>query len=166
MKFWVKTNIIIFAICLFSTGVYAEQAPVPCQAKVEKSFMAVAPLDLVHNPNNFLNKDIKMTANFHKFSTLGLDYDKAMRSSKDFISILIKRPDVPDKYTIPLSEMKIIMKRDAAEDLLDMESGDKVEISGKVFSSALNDPWIEVYELNNLTPKKEEEKADKKASKD
>jgi len=157
----------VFTISLCADAIYAEEVSVTAQAQIEKTkvknFLEVNPLDLVHNPNNFINKNIKMHVCFHKFSTLGLDYDKAMRNSKDFISILIKRPDVPEKYTIPLSEMKIIIKRDQAEDLLEMESGDKVEITGKVFSSVLNDPWIEVYELNSLEPKKvDDEDVEKK----
>ncbi len=126
----------------------------------------VNPLELVENPDMFMDKEVKMTAQFHKFSTLGLDYERVMRSSKDYISILIKRPDVSEKYVIPLSELKLIIKREQAEDLLDMESGDKVEITGKVFSSALKDPWVDVYELTSLEPKTVDgKKTDKKAKK-
>ena len=146
----------IFTINLFPTPVYAQETK--NYAHIEKTNpeikpVVVKPLDLVNNPQKFLNKEIKMYAQFNKFSTLGLDYDRAFRSSKDFISILIKRPDVAKEYTIPLSELKLILKRDDAEKLLDIESGDKIEITGKVFSTALNDPWVDIYKLKNLEVK-------------
>ena len=151
----------IFTINLFPTPVYAQETKTYAHIeKIEKKnpetkpvYQIVKPLDLVNNPQNFLNKEIKMYAEFNKFSTLGLDYDKAFRDSKDFISILIKRPDVSEEYTIPLSELKLILKRDEAEKLLDIESGDKIEITGKVFSTALNDPWVDIYKLKNLEVK-------------
>ena len=46
-------------------------------------------LAIVANPNKYLNKTVKMQATFDKFSTLGLDYDKALRKSSDYIGILI-----------------------------------------------------------------------------
>ena len=119
--------------------------------------MEVKPIELVNNPTVYLHKDIKMSAQFDKFSTLGLDYKKAFRDSKDYISVLIKRPDVNKEYTIPLSELKLILKREAAEKLLDIESGDRVQIVGKVFSTALNDPWVDVTELKNLDPDKKKD---------
>ncbi len=155
MKF--KFKIIISLISLLITTncmsgiINAEEAKNPGQ-QVEKSnttkdFLLVQPLDLVEDPETFLNKKVKMQAEFHRFTTLGLDYEKAFRDSKDFISILIKRPDTVDEHTIPLSEMKLIIKRDDAENLLNLESGDKIEITGKVFSSALSDPWVDIFEL-------------------
>jgi hypothetical protein len=174
MKFGFKTTaLIIFAFAIVSlspNALYAEeiQKEIKTEANVEelsiKNYVTVEPLDLVNNPDDFMDKDIKIQAQFHKFSTLGLDYDKALRDSKDYISILIKRPDVVQKYTIPLSELKLIIKREAAEELLDMESGDMVEITGKVFSSALNDPWVDVYKLTSLEPEEEDKKnSEKKA---
>lgn len=162
MKFSLKTlSLIIFSVFMLNISgdkVFAEKASQ--NAKVEKckfeDFITVNPLQLVEQPGVYMEKEIKFQAQFHKFSTLGLDYDKAMRDSKDYISVLIKRPDVPEKYVIPLSELKLIIKRDEAEEMLDMESGDKVEITGKVFSSALNDPWVDIYELSSLEPKNKE----------
>jgi len=50
--------------------------------------------------------------------------------------------------------MKIFIKRKEAEKtLLDIESGDKIEFCGKVFSTALNDPWIQVDSIKVLTQK-------------
>jgi len=164
MKFWIKTLTLtvfsVFVINLAPNAAFAGDTNNSVQVKtlktstpVAKEFLTVNPLDLVNNPKKFMNKNIKMQAQFVKFTTLGLDYDKAMRSSQDYISVLIKRPDVAKKYTIPLSELKLIIKRDAAEKLIDMESGDKIEITGKVFSSALNDPWVDVYKLTSLESK-------------
>lgn len=116
-------------------------------------------LNVVAHPQSYLGKNIKLKATFDKFSTLGLDYKPAMRSTQDYISFLIKRDDVKD-HTVPLSEMKIFIKRTDAEKFIDLDSGDIVEIYGKVFSSALNDPWMDVDKLIILEKKtKAKEKA-------
>ena len=115
--------------------------------------LCVKPLDIVANPKAYLNKNIKMDATFDKFSTLGLDYQPAMRKSEDFISFLIRRDDVTD-HVIPLSEMKLFLKRSVAEKYIDLESGDKINIEGKVFSTALNDPWIDVEKFTIISSKK------------
>ena len=109
----------------------------------------VKSLDVVKNPKQYLNKIIVMNATFDKFSTLGLDYKPAMRSSQDYIGILIKRDDVVD-HTIPLSEMKMFLKRDLAEKNINLESDDRIQITGKVFSTALGDPWIDVTDIKVL----------------
>ena len=49
--------------------------------------------------------------------------------------------------------MKIVIQREKAEKLLDLESGDKIELTGSVFSSALNDPWVEVDSVKILSVK-------------
>lgn len=103
-------------------------------------------LNIVENPNKFLNKTVKMQATFDKFSTLGLDYNKAMRSSADYIGILIQRDDVVD-HNIPLSEMKLFMKKELAEKHIDLDTGDKIEIIAKEFSTALGDPWLDITDL-------------------
>lgn len=110
------------------------------------SYTTVAPLSVVSNPGAYLNKKIKMNASFDKFSTLGLDYTPALRDSQKYISFLIKRDDVKD-HTVPLSEMKIFIKRTDAEKFIDLESGDIVDIYGRVFSTALGDPWVDVDKL-------------------
>lgn len=109
-------------------------------------YICVKPLDVVANPDMYLNKKIKFTAAFDKFSTLGLDYKPALRDSQKYISFLIKRDDVTD-HTIPLSEMKIFIKRADAEKFIDLDSGDIIEVYGKVFSNALTDPWIDTEKL-------------------
>ncbi len=116
-------------------------------------YTKVNSLDVVNNPKAYMGKKIKINATFDKFSTLGLDYKPAFKDSKDYISFLIKRDDVTD-HTVPLSEMKIFLKRKEAEKFIDLESGDKIEIYGNVFSTALGDPWVETDCLIVLTPKK------------
>lgn len=114
------------------------------------------PLQIVQNPSRFLNQDIKMNATFDKFSTLGLDYKKALRESKDYIGFLIQRDDVQD-HNIPLSEMKLFLKRDYAEKFIDLDTGDRIEITGRVFSNALGDAWIDVNNITVLKKAKAEE---------
>ncbi|MFH0702227.1 MAG: hypothetical protein V2B14_01645 [bacterium] len=119
-----------------------------------KNYKKVDPLELVANPQTFLNDKIDITATFDKFSTLGLDYKPAFRDSKKYISFLLKRPDITTKdYTIPLSELKLIISREKAEKLTDLESGDQIDLTGEVFSNALNDPWVDVEEVKILNPK-------------
>lgn len=128
-------------------------------SKPAQNYISTSSLTIVSNPNNYLNKNVKFNAVFDKFSSLGLDYKKAMRSSQDYIGILIKRDDVTD-HTVPLSEMKLFLKRKEAEKFIDLESGDKIQIEGKVFSTALGDPWIEINKLTVLN--KINKKADTK----
>lgn len=109
-------------------------------------------LDIVANPTKYVNKRVKVKAKFDKFSTLGLDYSKAMRSSEKYIGILIKRDDVTT-HNIPLAQMKIFMLRTEAEKHIDLETGDDIEFDGIVFSNALNDAWVEVETFKVLTKK-------------
>ena len=106
-----------------------------------------------------MNKYIKIKGKFDKFSTLGLDYPAAMRASDKYITFLIQRPDVPN-HNIPLSEMKIFLKKDIAEKHIDLDAGDEVEFCGRIFSSALGDAWMDVDSFKVITkknpPKKEE----------
>lgn len=123
-----------------------EKAKAPEKQINTADYAPAESLNVVANPQSYLNKNIKMKATFDKFSTLGLDYKPAMRKSQDYISFLIKRDDVKD-HTVPLSEMKIFMKRADAEKFIDLDSGDIVEIYGRVFSTALGDPWVDAEKL-------------------
>lgn len=114
-------------------------------------------LDIVANPDKFLNKKVKFKASFDKFSTLGLDYKPAFRDSQKYISFLIKRDDITD-HTIPLSEMKIFILRDEAEKFIELDSGDIIEIYGKVFSNALTDAWLDVDKIVIIEKKNKDEK--------
>ena len=115
----------------------------------------VKPLTVVNSPSTYLNKTIIMEAKFDKFSTLGLDYKPAMKSSEDYISFLIKRDDT--SFNIPLSEMKLFLKRSVAEKFIDIKTNDEIEVKGVVFSDALGDAWIDVKELK-ITKKAPDEK--------
>lgn len=122
-------------------------------ATAKKHYITVNALDMVDNPEFYLNKNVKVKGKFDKFSTLGLDYKPAMKSSDDFITFLIQRPDVID-HNIPLSEFKIFLKRTEAEKHIDLDAGDEVEFSGKIFSTALGDVWMDVEDFQVLTEKK------------
>lgn len=124
------------------------------------TILNVAPLTIVSAPQKFLNKTVVMKATFDKFSTLGLDYKKAMRSSSDYIGFLIQRDDVKD-HNVPLSEMKLFVKRDYAEKFIELDTGDKIQITGKVFSNALGDPWVDVNKIVILQKKTSPEKTKK-----
>ncbi len=125
----------------------AEKAKEKPEPKInEAEYAQTSSLDIVNNPNKYLGKKVKMGATFDKFSTLGLDYKPAFRDGQKYISFLIKRDDVKD-HTIPLSEMKIFVLRTTAEKFIDLESGDVITIYGKVFSTALGDPWVDVDKL-------------------
>ena len=121
------------------------------QAPIE--YVSVNPLDVVANPYRYLRRNIKIKAKFDKFSTLGLDYSPAMRSSEKYISFLIQRPDTSN-HDIPLSELKIFLKKEVAEKSIDLDAGDEIEFTGKVFSTALGDPWMDVDSFKVLTVKK------------
>lgn len=121
------------------------------------TYVKAEPLKIVENPEKYLNKNVTFNADFVSYSSLGLDYEPAKRESTKYIGILIKRDDVTD-HVIPLSEMKIFIERELAEKHADLESGDKIVLSGKVFSVALGDPWFDVKELTVMSKKEEAKK--------
>ena len=145
---------------LTTSTIYQVSAETPSAKPVSQQIQTsqgihVKPLTVVNSPSTYLNKSIIMEAKFDKFSTLGLDYKPAMKSSEDYISFLIKREDT--SYNIPLSEMKLFLKRSTAEKFIDLKTNDEIEIKGTVFSDALGDAWIDVNELK-ITKKAPEEK--------
>ena len=119
-----------------------------------KTYILVSPLKIVAQPAFYVGKNVKFQAKFDKFSTLGLDYKPAYRSSEKYITILILRPDIVN-HDIPLSELKIFIDRETAEKHIDLNAGDEVEISGTVFSKALGDAWmnVDVFRVIKTTPK-------------
>ena len=156
------TIIALFVIALGSTQAAqnkVSQASKTSQATAQKqtALISATSLNIVANPAKYLNKKVKMQATFDKFSTLGLDYSKAMRPSTKYIGILIQRDDVID-HNIPLSEMKMFMTKEMAEKHIDLDTGDKIEITATVFSNALNDPWLDIENLNVIKKAKKEEK--------
>ena len=154
MKFikYIKTMLVILvsAILLTTSNIcneMAEAQPIPTSVQeitVQKEGTSSA-LDIVNSPKNYLNKTVIFNAKFDKFSTLGLDYKPAFKSSEEYISFLIKREDT--SFDIPLSEMKLFVKRDEAEKFIDLKSNDEIQVEGTVFSDALGDPWIDVTKI-------------------
>lgn len=136
--------------------VTAQPIATPQATNTVQSGQIVAPLAIVANPKIYLNKTVTMNAKFDKFATLGLDYKPAFKSSEDYISFLIKRDDT--NYDIPLSEMKLFLKRETAEKFIDLKTNDEIRIVGTIFSDALGDAWIDVSELTLV--KKAPEKED------
>lgn len=129
--------------------------PVSKQVQTSQG-LYVKPLTVVNAPSTYLNKTIIMDAKFDKFSTLGLDYKPALKSSEEYISFLIKRDDTT--FNIPLSEMKLFLKRSVAEKFIDLKTNDEVQIKGTVFSDALGDAWVDVSELKIIKKAPEEKK--------
>ena len=152
MKNVIRNTFICTLFAAFLAFCPAYSAPVSTAAPLN-----AAPLSVVAAPQKYLNKTIVMKATFDKFSTLGLDYKKALRSSADYIGFLIQRDDVVD-HNVPLSEMKLFIKRDYAEKFMELDTGDKIEITGKVFSNALGDPWVDVSKITIIQKKPNPEK--------
>lgn len=125
---------------------------VSAPARTTIQYTTVDPLDVVAAPHKYLNRNIKIKAKFDKFSTLGLDYSPAMRSSEKYISFLIQRPDITN-HNIPLSELKIFLKKEVAEKNIDLDAGDEVAFTGRVFSTALGDAWMDVDNFSVITKK-------------
>ena len=149
--------IVMMSLGLTQFATSAATQPARKPAAQTSNIINTTSLNIVNNPSKYLNKTVKMQATFDKFSTLGLDYKKALRPSDKYIGILIQRDDVID-HNIPLSEMKIFLKKEMAEKHIDLETGDKIEITAKVFSTALNDPWLDVENLVVIKKIKKEEK--------
>lgn len=115
----------------------------------ESEFEPVLVGALLENPTSYLNKQIKFRGRFSSFTTLALDYEPALRKSKDYISICLFRAD----SKIPLSELKLAYPvADAKEDKIirDLEESDLLEIYGKVFSGALDEPWVDIISIKKI----------------
>ena len=157
MKFnkYIKTAMLVLlcsgifttsVMCIDKVNAAAQTVTKPAAQQVQQQeFINVKPLTVVNLPKEYLNKKIVMNAKFDKFSTLGLDYKPAFKSSEDYISFLIKRDDT--NFDIPLSEMKLFLKRSTAEKFIELKTNDELEIKGTVFSDALGDAWVDVCEL-------------------
>lgn len=121
----------------------------------ESDFKPVLLGVLLENPQDFLNKKIKFRGRFSSFTTLALDYEGAMRKSKDYISLCIFRTD----SKIPLSELKLAYPLKKAKDnevIRDLEEGDLLEINGEVFSAALDEPWVDIISIKKLESAKKD----------
>ncbi len=125
----------------------ADEAPA-VKVVVPADALRVTPLALVANPGAYLNKTVVMNASFDKFSTVGLDYPPALRKTEEYISFMVFREDTV--HDIPLSELKLFMKREDAQKFIELKSKDSVKIVGKVFSTALGDPWVDVLSMESI----------------
>ena len=123
-------------------------------------YLDVNALEVVSNPYRFIRRNVRIKGKFDKFSTLGLDYPPAMRSHEQYISFMIQRPDISN-HNIPLSEFKIFLKKDMAEKHIDLDAGDEIEFTGRIFSTALGDPWMDVDDFRVVNKVKKDTK-DKK----
>ena len=149
-KYLRSAFVVLFcAIALTTSNICSKTVTAQPVATVQKEVFAedqkTSALAIVASPKNYLNKEVVINAKFDKFSTLGLDYKPAFKSSEEYISFLIKRDDTT--YDIPLSEMKLFLKRNEAEKHIDLKSNDEIQITGIVFSDALGDAWIDVSKL-------------------
>jgi len=143
----------LLAVMPLSAGFNDVWAATAAPAKqTVQSAISVSPVDVVNCPSKYLNKTITFNAEFVSYTALGLDYKPALREASKYIGVLIKRNDVTD-HVIPLSEMKLFLKREVAEKNAELESGDKVKITGTVFSNALGDPWVDIKTFTVLTQK-------------
>lgn len=125
---------------------------------VLENVVKVSTEDLVGKPQSFLGKNIKFEAKFFAFSNLALDYKPAYRSPKTHLSFLVLRPN----SHIPFSELKLAMEIPKEKDpenkmLVSLKDGDDLEIIGKVFSTALDEPWVDVYTIKKLGGSKDTE---------
>lgn len=156
-------SFIISAFILMNFNSYTAAEPVSAPEKPHTSaaqsyILKVSPLDIVSNPSSYLNKTVSFTGEFVSFTSLGLDYKPAFRDGSKYIGILMRRPDSKD-YIIPLSELKMFMKRETAEKIISIEQGDSFQLKGRVFSAALGDPWLDITEFKITGRKnKQEEK--------
>ena len=155
MKLYKSIGLTIIALGVFAVNSYATNLSTE-KKDVSINYIKVSPISVVNNPVNYLNKNISFDAEFIGFSSLGLDYKPAYREPSKYISILVRRDDVKT-HMVPLSEMKIFMPRALAEKHMDLEQGDKIKISGKVFSTALGDPWVDIDDIKVLTKKENKE---------
>lgn len=119
LKYLKSVSLVILSAGILTTSAVCLEKVSAQPAAVQQpaaQTVAATPLSIVDSPKTYLNKTVIMKAKFDKFSTLGLDYKPAFKSSDDYISFLIKRDDTT--HDIPLSEMKLFLKRELAENLL------------------------------------------------
>ncbi len=157
--------LLIVGTLVISGQSYAQNQTIEIkQAQIQQhpavKYTQVNALDMVAAPNKYLNKSVTVRGKFDKFSTLGLDYAPAMRNSEEYITFLIQRDDVQD-HNIPLSEMKVFLKRSEAEKHIDLNAGDEIEFSGKIFSTALGDVWMDAEKFTVISTQKSKDETKK-----
>jgi hypothetical protein len=117
---------------------------------------------LVDHPAEYLNKNIRFTALFFGYNNLAVDYKPAMRSSKNYLSFSVLR----EHSKVPLSELKLAMINPKDEKdklttlLLKLKEKDEIEVIGKVFNTALDEPWVDVLKINLIKAAPDEKRPD------
>jgi len=135
-----KYFLIILTLTVFTVNYASSKIPSVCMGE------PIELVELVSEPSKFLGKRIVVEGEFYSFSTLALDYEPAMRSSKDFIGLVLARPDQTE---IPLVELKIAAAlKNFKEKNINLEHGNKLAIKGKVYAVALGEPWLDVEEIS------------------
>jgi lysyl-tRNA synthetase class II len=114
-----------------------------------------SPVELVKNPQKYLKQSVRFEGVVSGFSSLGLDYKPALRDSKNHVGLLVYRSDVWPKYKIPLSELKLFLKRTANQKLPDLNQNDVVSLEGTLFSTALGDAWVDITSYKLLQKAKQ-----------
>jgi hypothetical protein len=109
--------------------------------------ITLTPRELLASPAVYKQKTVQMQGVVAGFSALGLDYPPVKFDAKDYVTLLLYRGDVPEGFQIPLSELKLFVKRDVLKDVKRLGQGDSVSIQGTVVSDALGDAWVNVSRL-------------------
>ena len=160
-----KVLVAVCAVAMLATSSMAyavTQVAIPAKA-ASKTAHSVAvkatPVGLqalLKNPQPYLHKPVVFSGTFSTFSSLGLDYKPALREAKNYVTVLLFRPDVLPAHKIPLSEVKIFIRRKESEKLPDLETNDVVTIEGIPFSTALGDVWVDLTKVTvtQKTPRK------------
>jgi lysyl-tRNA synthetase class II len=124
---------------------------------------------LTEHASEYLNKNVRFVANFQAYSSLALDYKPAMRPAKTHLSFLVFR----NNSKVPLSELKLAMpipkeddKSPQAKLLSELKEGDQLEVTGKVFATPLDEPWVDVLKIKRLKAAADDKEKEKKASAD
>ena len=123
----------------------------------ESDFQPVLLGALLEKPDSYIERKIKFRGKFSSFTTLALDYEPALRKSKDYISLAIFRTD----SKIPLSELKLAYPvKEAKENqvIRELEEGDLIEIYGQVFSAALDEPWVDILSIKKIESASDKDK--------
>jgi len=132
----------------------------PAPEPVIENVVNVQPETLVDHPSEYLNKNIRFTAQFFNYNNLAVDYKPAMRSSKNYLSFSVLR----EHSKVPLSELKLAMVNPKDEKdpltnlLLKLKEKDEIEVTGKVFATALDEPWVDVLRLKLIKAAPDEKK--------
>jgi hypothetical protein len=144
---------ILLSICIYSLFFGFLNSNV--HAKDKKNTQVTKLKELVAQPKKYLNKKVDIEGEFHSFSSLSLDYPKALKDSKEYIGIILSRPDEAE---IPLVELKISVPLEMFKSKdISIERGDKLHLNSKVYAVALGEPWLEVRDLTVVKKAKEEE---------